>query len=79
MLKLIYIVVLIVFCFRHLHISPWSKLYKRSIIKEHRLRFCEGMHIGEDAVFYIHICCTQIKFIYQMIRIIAILLTTKVL
>lgn len=33
------------------HTSPWSKLYKRSIIEEHRLRFCEGMHIGEDAVF----------------------------
>lgn len=33
------------------HTSPWSKLYKRSIIEEHHLRFCEGMHIGEDAVF----------------------------
>lgn len=29
----------------------WSKLYKRSIIEKHRLRFLEGMHIGEDAVF----------------------------
>lgn len=33
------------------HTSPWSKLYKRSIIEKHNLRFCEGMHIGEDAVF----------------------------
>lgn len=35
----------------HWHTSPWSKLYKRSIIEKHHLRFCEGMHIGEDAVF----------------------------
>ena len=35
----------------HLHTSPWSKLYKRNIIEEYHLRFCEGMHIGEDAVF----------------------------
>lgn len=33
------------------HTSPWSKLYKRNIIEEHHLRFCEGMDIGEDAVF----------------------------
>lgn len=33
------------------HTSPWSKLYKRCIVEEHHLRFCEGMHIGEDAVF----------------------------
>lgn len=35
----------------HWHTSPWSKLYKRSIIEQNNLRFCEGMHIGEDAVF----------------------------
>lgn len=35
----------------HWHTSPWSKLYKRNIIEEHHIRFCEGMHIGEDAVF----------------------------
>lgn len=35
----------------HWHTSPWSKLYKRNIIEEYHLRFCEGMHIGEDAVF----------------------------
>lgn len=35
----------------HWHTSPWSKLYKRCIIEKHHLRFCEGMHIGEDAVF----------------------------
>lgn len=33
------------------HTSPWSKLYKRKIIEENHLRFCKGMHIGEDAVF----------------------------
>lgn len=42
------------------HTSPWSKLYKRSIIEEHRLRFCEGMHIGEDAVFlYSYMLCSN--------------------
>lgn len=35
----------------HWHTSPWSKLYKRNIIEKYNLRFCEGMHIGEDAVF----------------------------
>lgn len=35
----------------HWHTSPWSKLYKRNIIEEYHIRFCEGMHIGEDAVF----------------------------
>lgn len=35
----------------HWHTSPWSKLYKKSIIDDNNLRFCEGMHIGEDALF----------------------------
>lgn len=35
----------------HWHTSPWSKLYKRSVIENIKLRFCDGMHIGEDAVF----------------------------
>lgn len=44
----------------HWHTSPWSKLYKRNIIKEHHLRFCEGMHIGEDAVFlYSYMLCSN--------------------
>lgn len=42
------------------HTSPWSKLYKRSIIEEHHLSFCEGMHIGEDAVFlYSYMLCSN--------------------
>lgn len=35
----------------HWHTSPWSKLYRRSIVEDLHLRFCEGMHIGEDALF----------------------------
>lgn len=35
----------------HGHTSPWSKLYRRSVIEDLHLRFCEGMHIGEDALF----------------------------
>lgn len=35
----------------HWHTSPWSKLYRRSVIESLHLRFCEGMHIGEDALF----------------------------
>lgn len=42
------------------HTSPWSKLYKRYIIEEKHLRFCEGMHIGEDAVFlYSYMLCAN--------------------
>lgn len=42
------------------HTSPWSKLYKRNIIEEHHIRFCEGMHIGEDAVFlYSYMLCSN--------------------
>lgn len=35
----------------HWHTSPWGKLYKTDIIKNNNLSFCEGMHIGEDALF----------------------------
>ncbi len=33
------------------HTSPWSKLFRRNIIECERLRFAEGVNIGEDAVF----------------------------
>lgn len=33
------------------HTSPWSKLYRRKIIRKNNLSFCVGMHIGEDALF----------------------------
>lgn len=33
------------------HTSPWSKLYRAEIVRKNNLRFCEGMHIGEDALF----------------------------
>lgn len=46
------------------HTSPWSKLYKRCIIEKHHLRFCEGMHIGEDAVFlYSYMLCSKKSYI----------------
>lgn len=35
----------------HWHTSPWSKLYRMDVIRKNNLRFCEGMHIGEDALF----------------------------
>ena len=35
----------------HNHSSPWSKLYKNKLIQDIKLRFCEEMHIGEDALF----------------------------
>ena len=31
--------------------SPWAKLYKRSILEQHQIRFLEDMHYGEDVVF----------------------------
>lgn len=48
----------------HWHTSPWSKLYKKSIIEKNHLRFCEGMHIGEDAVFlYSYILKSRLIYI----------------
>lgn len=48
----------------HWHTSPWSKLYRRSVIDKYKLRFCEGMHIGEDAVFlYSFILKSHVIFI----------------
>lgn len=35
----------------HLYTSPWGKLYSHDIIRRHKLRFCEQMHIGEDLLF----------------------------
>lgn len=46
------------------HTSPWSKLYKRNIIEENHLRFCESMHIGEDAVFlYSYMLCANTIYV----------------
>lgn len=48
----------------HWHTSPWSKLYRREIIKNNHLCFCEGMHIGEDAMFlYSYILCSRTIYI----------------
>ena len=35
----------------HWHTSPWSKLFRMDIIRNYNFKFCEGMHIGEDALF----------------------------
>ena len=35
----------------HQNTSPWSKLFRRSIIESANIRFCEDMHIGEDLLF----------------------------
>ena len=35
----------------HQNTSPWSKLFRRSIIESANIRFCEEMHIGEDLLF----------------------------
>lgn len=48
----------------HWHTSPWSKLYRKSIIEDNGLRFCEGMHIGEDALFlYSYMLCSKTLYI----------------
>ena len=31
--------------------SPWAKIYKRKIIDENNLRFCEELSVGEDLTF----------------------------
>lgn len=35
----------------HIYTSPWGKLYKRSVVEKHSMRFCEEMYIGEDLLF----------------------------
>ena len=44
----------------HIYTSPWGKLYKKQIIDNEKLRFCEGMHIGEDLLFlYSYMLCVS--------------------
>ena len=31
--------------------APWNKVFKLSLIKEHKIRFVQGMRVGEDATF----------------------------
>lgn len=35
----------------HWHTSPWSKLYRTNLIRINKLKFDNGIHIGEDLVF----------------------------
>lgn len=43
---------------------PWDKVFKRSIITKHKVRFPEDMYLGEDLVFTLryvrHVCSTEI-------------------
>lgn len=42
----------------HIYTSPWGKLYNKQIIDKENLRFCDGMHIGEDLLFlYSYMLC----------------------
>lgn len=38
------------------HPGPFAKLYKMDIIREHNIRFPEGIKMGEDAVFVAQYC-----------------------
>lgn len=31
--------------------APWNKVFRLSLIKEHKIRFVQGMRVGEDATF----------------------------
>lgn len=42
--------------------APWGKLYKSEVIRKYNLKFCEGMHIGEDAFFFFHYLILIDKF-----------------
>lgn len=45
----------------HKHSSPWGKLFKMSIIKDHSLHFNVAVHLGEDVIFvmeYLSYCHT---------------------
>lgn len=33
-----------------------NKVYKNSIVKEHKIRFCEGLHVREDELFALNYC-----------------------
>lgn len=46
----------------HWHTSPWSNLYRMDIIRKFSLGFCEGMYIGEDALFLYSYLLVSKKF-----------------
>ena len=49
----------------HRQSFPFGKIFKTSIIKEHHLRFEEGVHFGEDLIFVYNYLChiSYVKFI----------------
>ena len=42
--------------------SPWAKIYKRRIINENNLRFCEDLSVGEDLAFVFSFLISANKF-----------------
>ena len=44
---------------------PWAKLYKKEIIDNNNLRFCENLYFGEDAAFVANylLYCNKIRVI----------------
>lgn len=47
----------------HEYTSPWAKLFKKEIIRNEQIRFCEDMFIGEDMVF-LYTYMKYVKSIY---------------
>lgn len=47
------------------HTSTWSKLFNKQIIADAGLRYCEDVHIGEDAIFLFSylLNCREIKVV----------------
>lgn len=45
------------FCLPHLMSTPWCKLFKTSLIREHSLTFDEKMKMGEDTCFVCSYLC----------------------
>lgn len=45
----------------HQNTSPWSKLFRKKLIEENKIRFCEEMHIGEDLLFLYNFMLVSIR------------------
>lgn len=45
----------------HQNTSPWSKLFRKQLIEENNIRFCEEMHIGEDLLFLYNFMLVSIR------------------
>lgn len=45
----------------HQNTSPWCKLFRKQLIEENKIRFCEEMHIGEDLLFLYNFMLASIR------------------